>query len=462
MGEASFAIARMSQPANNLPAKNLPDKNLLDINDSAGEYPPSYYASGITPLTACAQASGDQRCDVCIVGGGFTGLSAALHLAQRGYDVRLVEAQRVGFGASGRNGGQVGQGQRRDQDELEDLFGNDRAVDLWKIATQAVELVRGLSMSPLVEADFHPGILHADHKRRFVEHSKSYVDKLQQQYDYKNIRFVARDELREMINSPAYFGGTFDWGAGHIDPLQLALGLARMAQAAGATLHETSRVRRLSAGTKPGGSSVVHTDNSTITADYVVLACNGYIGELHSDVTRRVMPINNYIVATESLGRDRQEQIIKGNIAVADSKFVVNYFRFSDDHRLLFGGTESYSYRFPQDIAAKVRRPLGEIFPQLKRARIDYAWGGTLGITMNRLPHYQRYGGNVLSMSGFSGHGVALATLSGQIAAETIAGQAERFDVMSAIPTPFFPGGKRMRHPLLILAMLWYSLRDRL
>jgi len=447
--------------------------NLLDVNDQPGAYPPTYYAAGVTPLENCSQAAGSMRCDVCVIGGGFTGLSTALHLAQRGYDVRLVEAQRIGFGASGRNGGQVGQGQRRDQDELETMFGVERARGLWNIGTQAVELVRELSQSNLVETDFHSGVLHADHKERFVSHSKAYAEMMQQKYGYTDIRFIPPEEIRELVNSTAYFGGTLDTGAGHIDPLQLALGIARMAQAAGATLHENTRVKLL----KEGTTSTVQTDQASITADYIVLACNGYIGDLHKDVSRRVMPINNYIVATEPLGAEAQEKIIKGNIAVADSKFVVNYFRFSNDHRLLFGGTESYSYRFPKNIAAKVRKPLSEIFPQLAKTKIDYAWGGTLGITMNRLPHFQRYSGqryggqgyggqrhsgNVLSLSGFSGHGVALGTLSGQIAAETIAGQAERFDVMSAIPTARFPGGRRLRHPLLVLAMLWYSLRDKL
>ena len=174
------------------------------------------------------------------------------------------------------------------------------------------------------------------------------------------------------------------------------------------------------------------------------------------------MPINNYIVATEPFDPAIQETFIKNNMAVNDSKFVVNYFRFSDDHRLVFGGTESYSYRFPKNIADKARKPLAKIFPQLKDVKLDFAWGGTLGITMNRLPHYQRYGDNILSLSGFSGHGVPIAPLSGQIAADTIAGQAERFDIMSQIPSPTFPGGKRMQHPLLILAMTWYSLRDKL
>jgi len=413
-------------------------KNLLDLNDTPATYPPSFYASRAEALPNCEAATGDITCDVCIVGGGFTGLSTALHLAQRGYNVHVVEAQRVGFGASGRNGGQVNQGQRRGQDDLENMVGIDHARELWKIGTQAVDLIRELSKSPLIKADFSPGLVHADHKPRLTDQSKAYVEKMQEQY--------------------GYCSGTVDERAGHIDPIQLAQGVARMAQAAGAKLHEQSRVQRLTTSTK----NVVHTDKANITADYVVLACNGYIGDLHSDVTRRVMPINNFIVATEPMSPERQETFIKANRAVNDSKFVVNYFRFSDDHRLLFGGTESYSYRYPDNIAEKARKPLGKIFPELEDAKIDFAWGGTLGITMNRMPHYERYSDTVLSLSGFSGHGVAMANLSGQIAAETIAGQAERFDIMSKVPTPAFPGGRRMQHPLLVLAMVWYSLRDKL
>ena len=204
------------------------------------------------------------------------------------------------------------------------------------------------------------------------------------------------------------------------------------------------------------------TARANVTARYVVLACNGYLGNMQRHVAARVMPINNFIVSTKPMSPEAQEQIIRHNYAVADSKFVVNYFRFSEDHRLLFGGTESYGYKFPTDIAGAVRKPLTRIFPQLKDVEIEHAWGGTLGITMNRMPHYERMGGNILTMSGFSGSGVALGTLSGQIAAEAIAGQAERFDIMANVPTAPFPGGPAFRSPLLILAMLWYSLRDRL
>lgn len=432
--------------------------DLLTINDAPGKYPGSYYAAQAKPLDPFGTAGGQITCDVCVIGGGFTGLSSALHLAQAGYDVVLLEAQRVGFGASGRNGGQVGQGQRVEQDDLEDIVGRENARSLWDIARQSVDLVRDLSASELVNADFHDGIIHADHRKRYVQHSKDYVNHLHDTYGYDGIRSLDQEEMRHLVNSPRYFGGALYEDAGHIDPLEFALGLARMAKAAGVRIFERSKVIALQQ-TSP---AIVTTDTASVTAQYVVMGCNGYLGGLNRHVQSRVMPINNYIIATEPMSPDAQEALIRNNYAVADSKFVVNYFRFSDDHRLLFGGTESYRYKFPNDIANAVRKPMLEIYPQLKDIRIDYAWGGTLGITINRMPHFERIADNILSLSGYSGHGVAMATLAGQIAAETIAGQAERFDLMADVPTTAFPGGPMLRSPLLVLAMLWFSLRDRL
>lgn len=432
--------------------------DLLTVNDTPGQYPTSYYAAMATPLPPFSPPHGQIECDVCVIGGGFMGLSTALNLAERGYDVVLLEAQRVGFGASGRNGGQVGQGQRLDQDELEDLVGKDHARELWTIANQSVDLVRRRAASPLVEAEFADGIIHADHRKRFVPHSKAYAERLNSEYGYDKIRFIDREECRHLVNSPEYHGGTLDMGAGHIDPLQYALGLARMAQAAGVRIFEQARVTAVN----EGEPATVDLAGAQVRAGHVVMGMNGYLGKLNRRVAGRVMPINNYVVATTPMSAEQQEDILRNNHAVADSKFVVNYFRFSPDHRLLFGGTESYRYRFPSDIAGKVRKPLEEIFPQLKGIEIDYAWGGTLGITMNRMPHFERLSGNILSLSGFSGHGVAMASLAGEIAAETIAGQAERFDIMAKVPGMPFPGGPALRSPLLMAAMLWYSLRDKL
>lgn len=430
--------------------------NLLDANDRAGEYPRSFYAACQPPRAPLPAAAGDLTADVCIVGGGLTGLSAALHLAERGFDVVLLEAQRLGFGASGRNGGQVGIGQRIDQTRLEALVGQVRARALWDLSLDAVALVRDLCTA--MRQPFHDGVIEADHRRRFVPESRAYADKLANEYGYDKIRFLDREALRGRVGSDAYFGGLLDMGAGHIDPLAFVLGLADRAAAAGARLFEGARVTGIAHGRKP----VVSTDAATVTADHLILACNGYLGGLEPRVADRVMPINNFIVATEPMDPANQERLIAGNHAVADSKFVINYFRFSEDHRLLFGGSESYGYRFPRDIAAAVRKPMLQIFPQLAATRITHAWGGTLAITMNRLPCFVRLAPNALSLSGYSGQGVALATLGGRLAADLVAGTAEGFDLMASVPTPRFPGGAKMRMPLLVLAMLWYSLRDRL
>lgn len=432
--------------------------DLLTANDRPGAYPPSYYAArGGLPDRAPA-AEGDLTADVAVVGGGFTGLSTALHLARRGYDVALLEASRVGFGASGRNGGQVGVGQRVDQQTLEATVGQDDARALWAMGRAAVHLVKSIAKHPEVDVPFHPGIVHADHKRAFVRQSQAYAAHLQNAYDYDAVQALSREEIRAIVRSDAYYGGALDTGSGHLDPLAYALGLARLARSAGVRIFEGSRVRRI----EPGDSITLHTDNAVLRAPYAVLGCNGYLGDLEPNVAARVMPINNFVVATEPLGPEMQEKLIVGNRAVADSRFVVNYFRFSDDHRLLFGGCETYGYRFPRDIAGLVRRPMLKVFPQLADTRIDFAWGGTLGITRSRMPHFARISGNMLSLSGYSGHGVAMATIAGEIAAEAIAGQAERFDLMARMRTPAFPGGTALRSPLLALAMLWYAFRDRL
>lgn len=431
--------------------------DLLTANDKVGEYPKSYYAATAQPLGRFDVAKGKLDCDICIIGGGFTGLSSALHLARKGFDVILLDAQRIGFGASGRNGGQVGTGQRLDQCQLEQQLGHKHARALWDISLQSVQCVKDLCQDELINCEFHPGIIHADHRKRFVPESLDYVKKLNEEYDYDLIEGLNRDEVQQLIGSKAYFGGTLDKGAGHIHPLKFAFGLARKAKAAGVKIFEQSKVVAVDE-TSP---AIVKTNAATIKADKVILACNGYLGRLNKKTSSYVMPINNFITATEPMSAQKQSSLIRNHFAVADSKFVVNYFRFSDDGRLLFGGAESYGYRFPKDIAKTVRKPMLDIFPQLAETRIDYAWGGTLGITMNRMPHFAFLKDNILSLSGYSGHGVAMATLAGQIAAETFSGETERFEALSNIPMQRFPGGNMLRTPLLVLAMLWYSTRDK-
>jgi gamma-glutamylputrescine oxidase len=430
--------------------------NLLHANDRAGEYPPSWYAATAAPLAPFPALRGAQKADVCVVGGGYMGLSAALHLAQRGYDVVLLEAQRVGFGASGRNGGHVGSGQRREQDELEARHGPDVARRLWDFAEEAKGLVQSLIADNGIDAGYRPGVAHVCRKPAEVEHARRLADHMASAYGYTKIDKLDRDATRALVGSPRFLGGVLDRGAGHLHPLRFALGLAAAAARAGVRIHERSEVHRIDQGSKP----VVRTDAGQVTCGHVVLAGNGYLAGLAPEYEARVMPINNFIVATEPLG-DRAKDILAEPVAVADSKFVVNYWRLSEDNRLLFGGGESYGYRFP-DVRATVRGPMLEVYPQLKDARIDHAWGGTLAITMTRMPCYLRIAPGILAASSCSGHGVALATMAGKVLAEAVAGQTERFDLMAGLQPPRFPGGAALRWPVLVLAMTWYAMRDRL
>jgi len=430
--------------------------NLLHINDRRGEYPASYYAETAAPLDRFPVLKGATKTDVCVVGGGYTGLSAALHLAQKGYDVVLLEAHRVGFGASGRNGGQVCSGQRQDQVWVEKTMGRENARRLWDLAEEAKTLVKSLIHDHAMPVTFHPGIAHACRTEAEVRDTHAYAEKLHRDYGYQHLEPLDRTGIRRLIGSTEYVGGEIDRDAGHLHPLNYAIGLAQAAAKAGVRIHEGSEVHRV----EPGPRPVVRTPSGHVDCATVVLAGNGYLGQLSPKVSAKVMPINNFIVATEPLG-DKAKDILSEPVAVADTRFVVNYWRLSEDNRLLFGGGESYGYRFP-DIIKTVSKPMLQVYPQLAKTRIDYAWGGTLAITVNRMPCFTRPGQNILSASGYSGHGVAMATLAGKLMAEATAAQNERFDLMASLPQHRFPGGAALRWPLLVTAMTWYAMRDRL
>lgn len=431
--------------------------NLLYSNDRKAEYPASWYAATANPIDRFPVLSGEAKADVCVVGGGYTGLSAALHLAEAGFNVVLLEAHRVGFGASGRNGGQLGSAQRMDQEDLERLVGDDDAAKLWDLAEDAKDLVKSLIAKHQIDCDLKPGVavlgLSTSEQNELHQHAAHLSDR----YGYDQIELLDEASGHGLCPSPTYRGGYLDMGAAHLHALNYCLGLAQAAVMAGVSIFESTEVTAI----EEGQPAKVRTANGTISADHVILACNGYLGDLNRKVAARVMPINNFIAATEPLGKDAA-RILTQDIAVADTKFVVNYFRLSADGRLLFGGGESYGYRFPNDIAAKVRKPMVEIFPHLRDVKIDYAWGGTLAITMRRMPYLARVGPNILSASGYSGHGVGTATHAGQLMALAIQGQAEGFETLSRVPALPFPGGPALRSPLLVLAMTWFALRDRL
>ncbi len=431
--------------------------NLLFANDRLGEYPASLYVDTSDPAPDRPALRGADQADVCIIGAGYTGLSAALHLAQAGRRVIVLEAHRAGFGASGRNGGQIGSGQRLEVTDLEQMAGKPAARRLWDMAEEAKALTYDLAAQAGVPT--FRGIAHAARKPAEVAHAHQMAAHLAQHYGYDQIEPLDAAGLRALIPSDAYVGGDIDHGAGHVHPLNLALGIARLAETAGAVIFERSPVTRIVHGTT-GTKSRIETAEGHVMADHVILAANGYLDRLEPKIAARVMPINNYIVATEPLGA-RAPEVLTRNIAAHDTKFVVNYWRLHED-RLVFGGGETVTYRFPRDIAAKVRKPMLAVYPALKDVKITHAWGGTLAITLNRMPCFARPAPNCLSASGFSGHGVALACLAGKLMAQAVTATGDGFDAMAALPMPAFPGGGLLRWPMLVAGMSWFSLRDRI
>lgn len=421
-------------------------------------YPDSYYAATAIGLHEHPVLEGAERADVCVIGGGYTGLSAALNLAERGMSVVLLEAERVGFGASGRNGGLIGSGQRKEVPELEEQFGYELSRQLWDFAEAAKAEIRDRVEKHSIDCDLQFGQVEAIHKESYISEVAELVETLVERYDYPNMRFLDRDEVRDYVACESFCGGFYDNQAMSLHPLNYALGLARAAREAGVRVFENSRVTNYTR-TDP---STVSTAKGSVETSFIVLACNGYLGKLEPRVAGKIMPINNFMIATEPLGEARAGKLIRDRICVHDTRFVVNYFRTSKDHRMLFGGGENYRSGFPPDIAKFVRPYMLKVFPQLEDARIDYAWGGTLSVTVNRLPHVGRLEPNLFYAQGYSGHGVPTANFAGKVVAEAISGTAGRFDVMASLPTYTFPGGTLLRYPGMVLGMLWYSLKDRL
>jgi len=427
------------------------------MSDLTG-YPDSFYAATAVGVRDYPTLDDDRQADVCVIGGGFSGLSAALNLAERGLDVVLLEAERIGFGASGRCGGLVGSGQRKEVLETEEMFGYERSKLLWDLAEMAKQEIRDRVEKHDIACDLQRGQLVGVHKKRYLGFAREMTDVLAERYDYPFCTALNAEETRDRVASKSFLEGMYDSEAMALHPLNFSLGLARAAAEAGVRVYERSRV----VGYSQTDPAIVRTANGSVKASFVVLACNAYLGKLEPRVAGKIMPINNFMIATEPLNESRARQLINGRFGVHDTRFVVNYFRMSDDHRLLFGGGENYRAGFPGDIKKFVRPYMLKLFPQLKDVGIDYGWGGSLSVTVNRLPHLGRLQPNVFFAQGYSGHGISTATFAGKVIAEAVTGTADRFDVFADLPTHTFPGGTWLRYPGMVLAMLYYTIKDRL
>lgn len=422
----------------------------------------SYYEASVTRPPASAPLAGRITADVCVVGGGYAGLSAALELAERGYSVALLEAQRVGWGASGRNGGQalVGFG-FAGQEAIEVQLSAADARRAWDVSVEAMRLLRERIDQHAIECDYVPGHLSLAVNARKARALEAWVNRVARAYGY-SLQTIGPAEVGDWIASERFHAGAFDPQSGHLHPLKYCLGLAAAARAAAVQVFENSAAVQIERGIKP----VVKTAAGEVACRFVVLAGNVYLGEfgkrIAPELMPRIMPVGTYIITTEPMIRERADALIRQRAAAFDTNLVLDYFRVTADHRLLFGGGESYTTATPPNLAGRMRQRMLAVFPQLADLQVPHVWGGFVDITMNQAPDFGRLGSNIYYLQGFSGHGLAMAVMAGKLVAETIAGQAERFDLLARIKHHAFPGGALLRTPALVLGMFYYRLRDLL
>jgi gamma-glutamylputrescine oxidase len=420
--------------------------------------PQGYYAASASSAPPHPRFSGTSRTDICVVGGGFTGLSAALHLAEGGANVALLEAETIGFAASGRNGGQIHTGHRMDQAALEAWLGEEHARALWDLAEDAKRLVRTLVARHAIDCALKDGLVIAAHNERKVRALAEETEHLAKVYGYTSARMMDKAETERELGTSIYPAARLDTGGGHLHPLSFTRGLAVAAQKAGAQLFEHSRVLALD---EDKAGINLRLADGVVSADRVLLACDAFSADLAPPLAKYIGHLESFIVATAPLGEALNRAVLPCDAAVADTRHVLDYYRKSADGRMLFGGRESY-WRVPADVPKLVRSRMAHVFPALAGVPIEYGWHGTVGITRTRLPHLGRLSRRTLFAHGYSGQGVALAVLGGQLMAEAALGKPERFETMARVPALPFPGGQILRRPLVAAALMWFKLVDAL
>ncbi|WP_019410272.1 NAD(P)/FAD-dependent oxidoreductase [Pseudomonas psychrophila] len=431
----------------------------MSAPDQRSQHTASYYAASSLPQPDHPVLQGELVADVCVVGGGFSGLNTALELAERGMSVVLLEAHKIGWGASGRNGGQLIRGVGHGLDQFEGVIGKEGVRQMKLMGLEAVEIVRQRVERFNIACDLTWGYCDLANKPRDLEGFAEEAEELRGLGYRHETRLLQANEVRSVVGSDRYVGGFIDMGSGHLHPLNLALGEATAAAQLGVRLFENSTVTRIDYGPEIR----VHTAQGSVRAKSLVLGCNAYLKDLNPQLSGKVLPAGSYIIATEPLSEAQAHALLPQNMAVCDQRVALDYYRLSADRRLLFGGACHYSGRDPQDIAAYMRPKMLDVFPHLKDVRIDYQWGGMIGIGANRLPQIGRLSDqpNVYYAQAYSGHGVNATHLAGKLLAEAISGQhSTGFDLFANVPHITFPGGKYLRSPLLALGMLWHRLKE--
>jgi gamma-glutamylputrescine oxidase len=418
--------------------------------------PQGYYAASAPQAPARPRATGELKADVCVIGGGFTGLSAALHLAEAGAKVALVEAQTAGFAASGRNGGQICTGLRKSQRVLEKELGPQHARDLWDLNEEAKALIGELSRKHNIACDLKPGLVNGAHDKAALRELAEDTEYLNKHYNYSAARMIDADETARLVGTTSYKGARLDAGAGHIHPLKYARGLAAAAEKAGAIIYEHSHARTIE---QQRDRVIVRCEDGSVEAGHALMATDAFSAELAPELAPYIGHVESFITATAPLPPELANTVISCDAAVSDTRHVLDYYRKSADGRLLFAGRESY-WRLPDDVAAVVRPRMLKVFPQLKGVATEYAWSGDVGITRTRMPHFGRLGPRVLFAHGYSGQGVALSGFGGKLMAEATLDRPERFDVFARVPAQKFPGGALLRKPLIAAALFAFKIAD--
>ncbi|GGC90011.1 NAD(P)/FAD-dependent oxidoreductase [Halopseudomonas salina] len=417
----------------------------------------SYYAASANPTPERPPLQGSHETDVCIIGAGYTGVSTALFLLEKGFKVTILEAARVGFGASGRNGGQIVNSYSRDIDVIERSVGAKQAKLLGDMAFEGARIIRERVARYNIDCDLKDGGVFAAVTAKQMQHLEA-QKALWERYGHTQLELMDTRRIREVVDTDAYLGGMLDMSGGHIHPLNLVLGEAAAVESLGGVIHEQSRVIRVVQGARP----VVHTEQGQVTADFVVVAGNAYLGGLIPQLEAKSMPCGTQVITTEPLGDALAQSLLPQDYCVEDCNYLLDYYRLSADKRLIFGGGVVYGARDPANVEALVRPNMLKTFPQLKDVKIDYAWTGNFLLTLSRLPQVGRLDNNIYYSQGCSGHGVTYTHLAGKILAEAIHGQSERFDAFATLPHYPFPGGRLFRVPFTAMGALYYKMRDRM
>jgi len=420
-------------------------------------YPPSYYAASALPAPERPPLQGAHETDVCVIGAGYTGISTALFLLEHGLRVTVLEAAKVGFGASGRNGGQIVNSYSRDLDVIEKQVPPEQARLLGEMAFEGGRIIRDRVQRYAIDCDLKDGGVFGAVNHRQLGHLEQ-QKRLWERYGHTQLELLDAKAIRGVVNTELYVGGMLDMSGGHIHPLNLVLGEAAAVASLGGIIHEQSPVIRVQQGTSP----VVYTEQGQVTARFVVVAGNAYLGDLLPPLAAKSMPCGTQVVATEPLAPELAQALLPQDYCVEDCNYLLDYYRLSADKRLIFGGGVVYGARDPANIEAMIRPNLLRTFPQLHDVKIDYAWTGNFLLTLSRLPQVGRLGSNIFYSQGCSGHGVTYTHVAGKVLAEVIRGQAERFDAFAALPHYPFPGGRLLRVPFTALGAWYYQLRDRL